>query len=733
MSVRRLALGEHHGMVIGFEEDRQHLIQQRLEEEREELRAGQINNDNPTAGADSSGQKLVKRQLVVPYIKQDHGGEPFPDEMDDPKMHYAEEEVRENYRRDFEESAAAGAMGLIEEGGGFGEEGEDDDASVAASSLAADRREVDAIEPTGAANTKGYLIVWGNNQHHQLGAALDIERQLAKEKVIPKNVKPIKVHKDKVAVPPTLIGPDSLGTGVRLPSISNVACGEYHTLAVAQDGTLWSWGRNSDGQLGHGITKAGDFKSHPLPKRVQGLEKKIVIKAAAGGQFSVVLTESNKVYAWGSNKFGQLGTGKKELNNSTPDIVGTLRRSGTCHIVCGYSHCVALLKTEQIYAWGRNDSGQLGLGHYDDVSIPEHVTAFKKVQVQQIQCGYDHCIAFVAEDGGLGAPPVEKIFTWGRGEEGQLGHEDKYSRCVPKMVSTLNSRGVRLVAAGGFSSAAIDEVKQVYTWGDGRDGQLGHGDFIDVTCPQIVKQPVDEDEESPDSLGTFRARSIYPGPNYMLAMGMDAEQEKHADPENADRLTKYAWGSNKFGQLGMPYLNAKKRKQGTEKVAPEKIPFLTFHKVKEIACGLEHVVAIVDVESLSEQEIRRLKAEGNAGYSDGPVDKLLNHLKQLGDGEFETNDDEDDGDDGGGGALVLAKKSGGGAVAEGEEDDEDDETRQMKDKLCHPRQIYDRLHSVEPLVTRLGLPERVTRIFSEDESMDFDTFLRLNEQVKCPI
>ena len=52
-------------------------------------------------------------------------------------------------------------------------------------------------------------------------------------------------------------------------------------------------------------------------------------------------------------------------------------------------------------------------------------------QVQQIQCGYDHCVAFVAEDGGLGAPPVEKIFTWGRGEEGQLGHEDKYSRCVP--------------------------------------------------------------------------------------------------------------------------------------------------------------------------------------------------------------------------------------------------------------------------------------------------------------
>jgi len=254
---------------------------------------------------------------------------------------------------------------------------------------------MEAVEPTVTApNAKGYLIVWGNNQHHQLGACLSIERQIAKEKVLPKNVKPIQVHKDKVGVPPTLIGPDALGAGVKFPSISNVACGEYHTLAVAQDGTLWSWGLNTDGQLGHGITKAGDFKSHPMPRRVQGLEKKIVIKAAAGGQFSVVLTESNKVrirpalcgcappprpalcallcpprtrdvlrraarpcdpastppacaarcglpmraaeqlagacvpacvrdigrpcaqvYAWGSNKFGQLGTGTKELKN----------------------------------------------------------------------------------------------------------------------------------------------------------------------------------------------------------------------------------------------------------------------------------------------------------------------------------------------------------------------------------------------------------------------------------
>ena len=186
----------------------------------------------------------------------------------------------------------------------------------------------------------------------------------------------------------------------------------------------------------------------------------------------MVLTDANKIYGWGSNVYGQLGMNIPDRLVMTPDIVPSLRRSGACHLVCGYSHTVALLKNEQIYVWGRNDCGQLGLGHYTNSALPEHVTALKRYQVQQVDCGYDHCIAFVAEDKGADAPPLERVYTWGRGEEGQLGHNDVFSRCVPKSVQTLEARGIRAVHAGGFSSAAIDEAKQVYTWGDAKEGQV---------------------------------------------------------------------------------------------------------------------------------------------------------------------------------------------------------------------------------------------------------------------
>ena len=489
--VKAVCMSAHHGMIIGLEEDRQRLIQRRLEHERQELmKAIELRKADDFSGTVRRDQR--ERRLVQPYVTYGHGGEPFPDELEDEGLRArvvpasSQFDIHEEDDGDGDRdgdthsesgmSKRSGRSAMTSMTGMTGISGMT--GTSVGSTVGDEARTVAAIEGRGmSVGIRGVVLAWGSNDQYQLGLAQYEESQqdngsiaFAMKKWIAERTagnkrKPIRPPKGALAVPPTVLyGP---ATAINVPSVLSVACGEYHTIVICTDGTIFSWGRNDMGQLGH-----EDRTSIPFPRQVMAMAKKICIKAACGGQHSMVLTDANKIYGWGSNVYGQLGMNIPDRLVMTPDIVPSLRRSGACHLVCGYSHSVALLKNEQIYVWGRNDCGQLGLGHYTNSPLPEHVTALKRYQVQQVDCGYDHCIAFVAEDKGADVPPLERVYTWGRGEEGQLGHNDVFSRCVPKSVQTLEARGIRAVHAGGFCSAAIDEAKQVYTWGDAKEGQV---------------------------------------------------------------------------------------------------------------------------------------------------------------------------------------------------------------------------------------------------------------------
>jgi hypothetical protein len=471
--IRGIALGRSFGVAIGLEEDRQLLIEQRiLEEQAAKFKSepGAPEHDGVGAQARTVKERSMVQQWLDPS-KLKHGGDPFPAELADAGLNLP-------------------VTLQLQEGSELGEEEEeslfdgDEDAShgsshgktrsisqsVTSSALRAESKllGMDARDFVLGSDVK--VLCWGNNQYGQLGMSgkgLD-QKPVAAESLLKKQMK---VPYKKVGIPPTpqIYAPPAHyppTTVVDLQPVSQLACGEYHTIAVCRDGSLWTWGRNNCGQLGHGNCS----EKYQIPTQVQGMATKISLLAAAGGQHSLVLTESNKVYAFGNNNFGQLGLGSKEKVVSRPDIVSSLRTSGVCAIACGYSHSVALLKNEQLYSWGRNDCGQLGLGHYTHSPIPEHVTALSAYTVQQIECGYDHCIAFVNEirqsdlaksAAGEYVMGRNRVFTWGRGEEGQLGHQDNLSRCVPKYVETLEARSILQVKAGGFSSAAIDEAYQV--------------------------------------------------------------------------------------------------------------------------------------------------------------------------------------------------------------------------------------------------------------------------------
>lgn len=181
------------------------------------------------------------------------------------------------------------------------------------------------------------------------------------------------------------------------------------------------------------------------------------------------------------------------------------------------------------------------------------------------------------------------------------------------------------------------------------------------------------------------------------------------DPSHdSEDLNKYAWGSNSHGQLGMPHMNkkAKKQKNAIKSNKPEKIPFLSKFQIREIACGLEHVVAVVDVPMPKQGQVM------NSATKQSHVDKLRKALAYLANGEFE----DDVYDEGAAGTHVFADKQereeelglhdqarmgGEDVIEEGEEGEEEDDD----EKLHYPKQIYDRGHDVSPLIIRLGLHE----------------------------
>src|SRR5829696_1924225 len=145
-----------------------------------------------------------------------------------------------------------------------------------------------------------------------------------------------------------------------LSGVRAVAAGSSHSLALKEDGTVWAWGSNFDGQLGDG-TKANSTRPVRVGK-LQGVEA-----IAAGAFFSLALKEDGTVWAWGSNASGQDNKVSGQLgedaitSSDTPVEVGDLG-GGVKQIAAGASHSLALKEDSSVWAWGDNFFGELGDG-----------------------------------------------------------------------------------------------------------------------------------------------------------------------------------------------------------------------------------------------------------------------------------------------------------------------------------------------------------------------------------
>jgi alpha-tubulin suppressor-like RCC1 family protein len=282
--------------------------------------------------------------------------------------------------------------------------------------------------------------------------------------------------------------------------VQTIAGGFYHSLALKSDGTVWAWGQNDYGQLGDGTTTDSN-----VPVQISGFSG---VQAIDGGFYhSLALKSDGTVWAWGSNKYSQLGAGTTTTNSSTPVRVSGL--SDVKAISSGGHHGLALKNDDTLWAWGKNEFGELGDGTTTNSSTPVHVLS----DVQAIAGGQVYSLA-LKKDGTL--------WAWGRNNWGQLGDGTTTQRNTPVQVSDLS--GVQAIAAGHYHNLALKSDGTLWAWGRNNYGQLGDRTTTDSNTPVRVSGFSD--------VQAIIAAGYY----HNLALKSDG--------------TLWAWGRNEYGQLG---------------------------------------------------------------------------------------------------------------------------------------------------------------------------------------
>jgi len=250
-----------------------------------------------------------------------------------------------------------------------------------------------------------------------------------------------------------------------------VSAGMYFSAAIDMEGRLWTWGYNSDGQLGTGnTTRVGTPQLMPTTLR---------FRAVACGERSMYgITTDGKLYAWGSNSSGRLGDGTT-TSRRTPGqvIVGGNPNTPIKAVACrSHGHALILTELGDLYACGPNAYGQLGTGNTTNTSKTPPVKVSASVKFDTIATGHYFSMALTA-DGNL--------YAWGQNTYGQLGNGNTTRQTSPVWVN-YGAMKYRAMAGGEYTSMAITDEGRLYFWGYNNYGQYGNGTTIRQRFPTYV-------------------------------------------------------------------------------------------------------------------------------------------------------------------------------------------------------------------------------------------------------
>mmetsp|Transcript_2410 Transcript_2410/g.4500 ORF Transcript_2410/g.4500 Transcript_2410/m.4500 type:complete len:1051 (+) Transcript_2410:95-3247(+) len=337
-----------------------------------------------------------------------------------------------------------------------------------------------------------YVYTWGAGYHGQLGQ---------------KFVRGVK----KYATKPRLV---EMVTAIR-----QVSCGGLHTAAVTDSGAVMTWGDARSFQLGyqpHGFTNQAE------PRIVEEIQMShFIVQVACGQNHTVALSDKGHMLSWGLS----WGHGDRQPVKTPKRIATQPNNVNFVDISCGDRHTVGVTNQGKVYSFGCGEHGQLGHADENDKLRPALVEALNDVHITSVVCGSIHT-CFVTNMGelyvcGFGEhfyPDDEQnffylpvkipfkerliqvacgqshilalndkgdVFTWGCGTYGQLGHGVKGNLNRPRPV--LAGKSIAQVAAGRYHSLALTSFGVLYSWGCGENGQLGHNNDDNVLFPRIIE------------------------------------------------------------------------------------------------------------------------------------------------------------------------------------------------------------------------------------------------------
>ncbi|XP_059903496.1 probable E3 ubiquitin-protein ligase HERC3 [Gadus macrocephalus] len=254
-----------------------------------------------------------------------------------------------------------------------------------------------------------------------------------------------------------------------------------------------------------------DLSAPAIPRSLQNCIKKRIIQVACGEQHSIVLTEDGQALSWGSNTRGQLGLTLPETSVvPSPTPVAALSGVPLVQVTAGGAHTLALSVSGTVFGWGQNDAGQLGLGDMTDRSTPVTVECLNLKKTVSVSCGERHTA--VLTKGGV-------VLTFGSGGCGQLGHNSLLNELTPRVVAELWGAAVTQVSCGSnHTMALVGPTKKIYSFGRGEEGQHGNRLTTDCLVPLPVLLPHDDQKN---------VERIFAGGNQSLALcSLSQEPEK---------------------------------------------------------------------------------------------------------------------------------------------------------------------------------------------------------------